>query len=86
MLLNSARPQWFTMLPFAVLSKLRLPANKYSTVPVRSAAVADNTLKQNVFSNPDIFLSKYNKGLQGFINIDLNKDRGSLFLLAFKNS
>lgn len=66
------------MLPFAVLSKLSLPANKYSTVPVRSAAVADNTLKQNVFSDPDIFLSKYNIDLQGCINVDLNKDRGSI--------
>lgn len=58
MLLKSARPQWFTMLPPGVLSKLRLPANKYSAVPARSAAVADITLKHNVFSDPESIIYK----------------------------
>lgn len=72
MVFKSAWPQWFTMHPPGVLSKLRLLAIKYITVPARSAAVADIILKQNVFSDPDLLQSN----IQGSINIDLKKETG----------
>lgn len=57
MLLKSARPEWFTMLPPGVLSKLRFLANKYSS----SQKCSCGTLKHNVLSDPDRLMSKYNQ-------------------------
>lgn len=55
------------MPPPGVLSKLRLPANKHSTVPAKSAAVADIILKQNVFSDADLSQSIIYKALSMLI-------------------
>ena len=66
MLLKSEQPQWFPVLLSGVLTKLWLPSNKHSTVPAKSAAVADIILTANVLWDPV-------SDLLGFISVDLKK-------------